>query len=106
MKKIMFITTTDAEYGFRLGGVLQQVASAEDVGRKLQDVCDDPDYGLVVIDEPLLQAIDEDTIQSIERQWDGVLLTLPSHEATREEIEAYMASLLRKTIGYHIKLNV
>ena len=54
MKKIVFITLGDAEFGFQLTGAIQHVAEKENLMDVLNNVTSDPDAGLLVVDERLL----------------------------------------------------
>ena len=53
MKKIAFITSEDAEYGFKLTGVNQYIAKKETIISMLEKIIREPDTGLVIIDERL-----------------------------------------------------
>jgi V/A-type H+-transporting ATPase subunit F len=106
MKKIASITTDDAEYGFRLAGIIQSIADKKDLITVLKKISKDPDIGLIIIDERLLDAGAEEKIREIEQRWDGVLLFLPSPERAEVEIEDYAIRLMRRAIGYHVRLKV
>ena len=67
---------------------------------------DDPDNGLVIIDERLVQNSVEERIREREEGWPGILLVLPSPEKLPPEVEDYAARLIRRAIGYHVRLNV
>ena len=45
-------------------------------------------------------------LRELEQAWNGVLLVLPSPEKPPAEVEDYAARLIRKAIGYHVRLNV
>ena len=51
MKKIVFITTCDAEFGFSLAGITHHVVDPPGTGEMLDSVMAEPDNGLVIIDE-------------------------------------------------------
>lgn len=104
MKKIAFITPSDAEHGFALAGVAQHAASPDGTEGKLQELMQDPDMGLVIIDERLMRAISEERLRELERGWRGVVLALPSPEKAAPEAEDYATRLIRRAIGYHVRL--
>jgi V/A-type H+-transporting ATPase subunit F len=106
MKKIAFITTPDAEYGFSLTGLTQTAAEACEALTALDTAAADPDTGLIIIDERLVQGDLEERMNEMEKAWPGILLVLPSPEKPAAEEEDYAARLIRRAIGYHVRLNV
>jgi V/A-type H+-transporting ATPase subunit F len=42
----------------------------------------------------------------MEHGWAGILLVLPSPEKLPAEVEDYAARMIRRAIGYHVRLNV
>ncbi len=106
MKKIAFITSEDAEYGFKLTGVNQYIAKKETIISMLEKIIREPDTGLVIIDERLVTGSAGERLREIEHAWQGVLLILPSPERPEVEIEDYAVSLIRRAIGYHVRLRL
>lgn len=106
MKKIVFMTPSDAEPGFGLAGIAQEIVAAEEAGAKLSTIMDEPDNGLIVLDERLLDALSEERLRELEEGWNGILLVLPSPEKMPPEKEDYAARLIRRAIGYHVRLGV
>ncbi len=106
MKKIVFITPQEAEYGFSLSGVTHHIAKVEDLKDMLVRTVRDPDTGLVIIDERLIEGIPLERLREIEQNWQGILLFLPSPERPGVEIEDYAAKLIRRAIGYHVKVKL
>ena len=106
MKKIVFITTCDAEFGFSLAGIMHHVVDPSGAGEMLDAVMAEPDNGLVIIDERLVRGGLEERMREQEKNWAGILLVLPSPEKLPAEFEDYAARLIRRAIGYHVRLNV
>jgi len=106
MKKIAFITPPDASYGFSLGGVAQHAVQVSDAEETLKEVMTEPDAGLVIIDERLLQGMPEERMRELEHGWAGILLVLPSPEKPPAEVEDYAARLIRRAVGYHVRLKI
>jgi vacuolar-type H+-ATPase subunit F/Vma7 len=106
MKNIAFITPPDAAYGLGLCGVPQHSVETGDADAALAKALAEPATGLVVIDERLLAALPEDRLREIEQAWNGILLVLPSPEKPPAEVEDYASRLIRRAIGYHVRLNV
>lgn len=106
MKKIVFMTPDDAIFGFRLTGVDHHVVERGKAEESLFKIIGEKDTGLVIIDERLLSDIAEEKIRDIERSWHGIMLILPSPERTPAELEDYAARLIRRAVGYHVRLNL
>ncbi len=106
MKKIVFLTTCDARFGFSLAGIAQHTVDPAEAEDKLVDIMAEPDNGLVIIDERLVRGAVEERMREREEAWDGILLVLPSPEKLAPEMEDYAARLIRRAIGYHVRLNV
>lgn len=104
MKRIVFLTPHDAEYGFSLAGVVQNVITEEEAEPKLRSLLSEPDTGLVVIDERLISGISDERLRELESKWYGVLLILPAPERAAVEVEDYALRLIRRAIGYHVKI--
>lgn len=100
------MTPPDAEYGFRLTGLSHYACADEEVESTLLNVTAEPGTGLVIIDERLLKHIEEDRLKEIERAWKGVLVVMPSPEKKEAEVEDYAARLIKRAIGYHVRLQV
>lgn len=112
MKKIAFITPRDVEYGFKLTGISQFLADASEAADVLKKAMEDTENGLAIIDERLITAsrdgggLSEERLRELEHQWQGILLVLPSPEKPPPEIEDYAARLIRRAIGYHVRLKL
>ncbi len=108
MKKIVFITPPDVQYGFSLTGVPQYAVDAKAFEAVLDKTMEEPENGLVIIDERLVVngGTFEERMRELERAWHGILLVLPSPVKPPAETEDYAARLIRRAIGYHVRLKV
>ena len=112
MKKISFITPPDASYGFSLTGLPQTAVEMADAEEALQRSMADPDVGLVIIEERLMsrgqtgQGMSHERVQELEQGWHGILLVLPAPEKPPEDVEDYTSRLIRRAIGYHVRLKL
>lgn len=104
MKKIVFLTPEDARYGFTMGGAVQHSVAAAEAEAALREVLADPESGVVVVDERLVEGIGMERFREMERRWFGILLVLPAPEG--EAGEDYALALIRRALGYHVKLQV
>ena len=104
MKKIVVITPRDARFGFSLAGVTQLVAAPEEVEGAVCRSMEDPDCGVVIVDERLLSGMAEERFRAMEKRWFGVLVVLPAPETVGRVAEDYAERLMRRVIGYHVRL--
>ena len=106
MKKIAFITPPEVEYAFELTGVRQYVSREEEAEITLLNTLKESETGLIVIDERLLRGLTEERLKEIEKSWGGIILVLPSPERPEVEVEDFAARLIKRAIGYHVKLKI
>jgi len=106
MKKVAFITPPDAGYGFQLGGISQYAIEEPDIEETLKQALAEPDNGLVIVDERLIKGMSEERLRELEQGWRGILLVMPSPVKPPPEVEDYAARLIRRAIGYHVKLKL
>ncbi len=104
MKKIAFLTPSDAEFGFQLTGVIQHTARSQTVEDMVRKFMAEGDIGLIVIDERLRQGVNEERLRELEKKWRGILLFLPAPERKGAAAEDYALALIRRAIGYHVRL--
>jgi vacuolar-type H+-ATPase subunit F/Vma7 len=105
MKKIVFITPDDAYPGFILAGCRQIPTTAAGAEDALRAVIFDPETSVAIIDERLLPGISEESLREMENGWRGVLIVLPTPEQKGvEAMEDYAMRMIRKAIGYHVRL--
>lgn len=106
MKKVIFITEPVARFGFSLAGIDQYIAEPQELEDILGKAVGDPENGLIVIDERLTSGIDEERMREIEGAWHGVIVVLPSPLAGPGEMEDYAARLIRRAVGYHVRIRL
>jgi len=106
VKKVIFLTEPVARLGFGLAGIDQYIAEPQELEDILGKAMGDPENGLIVIDERLTAGIDEERMREIEGAWHGVIVVLPSPLAGPGETDDYAARLIRKAIGYHVRIRL
>ncbi len=72
----------------------------------LKKIMAEPDNGLIIIDERMLNGVTEERLHELEQGWHGILLILPSPVKPPPEVEDYAARLIRRAIGYHVRLKL
>lgn len=106
MGKIIVITPEDAAFGFRLAGAVHYVSRREDLEKTLLNARGDPDAGIAIIDERLLEDRSEENVKEIETMWKGIFIVLPSPVRRGPDTEDYAARLIRRAIGYHMRVQI
>lgn len=105
--RMAVIADPDAAQGFRLAGLeAYPAASPEEARARLEELVQAGGYALVAVDGGLLPEPE----RAVERLMRGrdlpVLLTIPGLKEAfqRPDVEGYMRELVRRTIGFDIKL--
>jgi vacuolar-type H+-ATPase subunit F/Vma7 len=105
MKRIVVVTPPDARHGFALAGVRQLTAAPADVSATLQQLANDARTGVIVVDERLAAGPAQAQIREMERHWPGVVIVLPSPGKAARIEEDYVLQLIRRAIGYQVRLS-
>lgn len=106
MKSMVFLTPEDAAHGFLLAGIDHLTASRADFKGVLTKLMRAADHGMIVIDERFLTEDIERWLRETGKDWPGIVMILPPPAFAVGDGEDYAARLLRKAIGYHVRLNV
>ena len=104
MKEILFMTAKDSAPGFALTGVRQQSLDPEQAMEKLLQAFTDPDVGVMVVDNRLLEKIDPVRLRELTDRWPGVLVTLPAPAGMRVQPVDELQRLVQRALGYHVRL--
>ncbi|HEX9080189.1 MAG TPA: hypothetical protein VF795_11400 [Desulfuromonadaceae bacterium] len=105
MNRVVVITPRDARNGFACSGAIQQSVLPGGAAEALAQAVADGENGVVILDERLVPEIGEDRLAEVERLWPGVLVVLPAPAGAPGE-EDYAMRLIRKAIGYHVRVRV
>lgn len=106
MKRVMAITPQDARFGFGLAGINHQTTSGADITELLRKELADPDNGLIILDERLAREQGEEILREMERKWQGIIVILPKPALLPQEGDDYALRLIRRAIGYHVRLRL
>lgn len=104
MKKIVVVTPPDARHGFALTGVRQLTLASGQLQGALRDLLADTVVGLVIVDERLASAAEQAQLRDLERHWPGMVVILPAPAAEARLEEDYVLRLIRRAIGYQVRL--
>lgn len=108
--KLIIITNPELAVGFRLAGVeVQEVRNkteAEAIISRILRV--GREFGIIGIDEDLSAELDPDLLEDLEKAGLPLLIPFPTTDMVfakkRQDEDDYTANLIRRSIGYHIKL--
>lgn len=100
------VTRRGEGLGFRLAGApVEEIEEGEEAER-FKALVADASLGVLAVEEQLLERVPEPLLQRIGRE--GVPVLLPFALPKRwEEVgrgEEYVATLIRRAIGYHVKI--
>lgn len=104
--RLTVVTRPGAGLGFRLAGVpVEEVAEAR-AAERIAALLEEPDLGVLAVEDDLLRHVPEAVLDRPGRGGVPVLLpfTLPKQWGEGSGGEAYVAALIRRAIGYHIKI--
>jgi vacuolar-type H+-ATPase subunit F/Vma7 len=104
MRQCLFITLPDGRNGFGLAGFSQMVIEQGQLEASIQQGMENKAVGMIVIDERLLGGIDEDRLQAIEKRWDGIIVILPRPASAADRGEDFALRLIRRAVGYQVRL--
>lgn len=104
--RFRIVTRPGQGLGFRLAGApVEEVEEAEATAR-ISTLLADPDLGVLAVEESLLSRLPEPLLARVGRAGVPVLLpfALPGRWGESGRGEAYVAAMIRRAIGYHIKI--
>jgi V/A-type H+-transporting ATPase subunit F len=107
MGGLMVVTDSDTALGFRLAGVeVTEAAGADDAAERLLALLKTKGPGIVLYNEEYRSALSEDNRTTLEESIIPVFFAMPVARAgrTQETREVYLARLLRRAIGYQLKI--
>jgi vacuolar-type H+-ATPase subunit F/Vma7 len=107
MNKVLVITYSDIAVGFKLAGVdVITPHKDEEISDLFEECLDNNEYGLVAVEEIFLANLNEGIRKKLARAGKPIIvpITTPRKWAKKEEADTYLARLVRKAIGYQVKI--
>ncbi|MEW5850095.1 MAG: V-type ATP synthase subunit F [Myxococcota bacterium] len=104
---LMVVTRPGDGLGFRLAGVGVEEVTEGAEAERLAPLFRREDVGVIAIDERVLGRVPEVLLAQVERRGRPVLFpfTLPHRLAEPGRAESYVGALVRRAIGYHVRLS-
>lgn len=107
MARLIVVTDPDTALGFRLAGVeVSEVSAKEEAADRLLTLLRAKEAGIVIYNEEYLAGLPEKSQVALEESMSPVFFAIPVSQAKRvgEPREQYLARLLRRAIGYQLKI--
>ncbi len=107
MSELLVITRTGASLGFQTAGLATlEVDSQTDISALLLDLQEEGRYGLIAIEESFLDKASEHAKKRLRKKGLPVIvpLNLPLRWGEEEAGESPVLRLIRRAIGYQIKI--
>ena len=107
MRKILIITYPETASGFSLTGVdVMGLEKEEDLSEIIYWLLQEKTYALVAVEDAFLSSLDNGIRRRLDREGKPVIVSIstPKRWAVRGEAETYLARLIRRAIGYQIKI--
>jgi V/A-type H+-transporting ATPase subunit F len=104
--RFQVVTRPGDGLGFRLAGASVEEVEETAVAERFKALLADPSLGVLAVEEELLKQVPEALLEKLGRE--GVPVLLPFAFPRRWEQagrgEEYVATLIRRAIGYHVKI--
>lgn len=107
MANIVALVDEETVLGFRLAGVgARSTGTTEELRQSSESLLADPDVRLVLLDESLFRQLPERLQRKLEDSRSPVFIPIPAFRLLKGAMkpEEYVARLMRRAIGYHIKI--
>jgi vacuolar-type H+-ATPase subunit F/Vma7 len=90
--------------GFQLAGVDARPAERSEAASALKRLVDEPQVGLVLVDDVLYRALPQELLARLERKPLPIIDPFPAPRWGTEELaEEYVLEILRQAIGYRVR---
>lgn len=107
MRSMVALVGEEAALGFRLAGIGAGIAETpEELQRSAESLLAEPGVRLALLDETLFQQLPERVRKKLENSRSPVFIPVPASRIARGGMkpEEYVARLMRRAIGYQIKI--
>lgn len=104
--RVAVVSDATVALGFRLAGVRPQVVGSKEAAASLlSSMVDDPKWGVILVQEDMMPDVPPSGRRR-SREGLPVLVPFPAPSLERPpgEAEAYVAELLRRAVGYRVRL--
>jgi vacuolar-type H+-ATPase subunit F/Vma7 len=109
--KVVCIMREELALGFSLTGVdVMHVAGAEEAARTVHQVIADREWGLVILEEGLLDEMEQNTREELMQSNVPLIVPVPG-QLVWQDVEQlppdqYVAELIRRAVGYQLDVQL
>jgi V/A-type H+-transporting ATPase subunit F len=107
LSRLVAIAPSDSANGYRLTGIeVFETESAAEASKEVLRLLEDETVAMLLLSESLAEEMDNKTISVIEESSMPLVLVVPEPSGWEEvsDQEAYVGELIRRSIGYQIKI--
>ena len=106
MKKVLVLAPAHPVSGFAIAGVMAREAAPIQVADQIDAAIADASVGVLAIDERLIDPATDARIRELERHWRGALVVVPSPGRPGRPADDYARRLIRRAIGYQVRVQL
>lgn len=105
-RRLLVVAGPGSSAGFALAGVpVIEAADASEAATRMERLLNDPDAGVVVVDDSLYRELPEELRRSLQSSAQPVVIPIPGPDWTSESsAHEYIVEILRRAIGYRVRL--
>jgi vacuolar-type H+-ATPase subunit F/Vma7 len=105
--RVRVLASTATSAGYRLAGLtVDEVGNRATAGDRLAAAAADTDVGIILVEQRLLDAVPAAIRRAVDRRPLPIIVPIPApnwmHAAS--DAESYIVELLRRAIGYRVRL--
>lgn len=107
MSHVIALMEKEAGLGYRLAGVdVRETQTPEEMGRQATSLSLDPGVRLVIVDEEIFRGLPEPLQRKLEGNRSPLFVPVPSLPLRKgaPRPEEYVARLIRRAVGYQIRI--
>lgn len=107
MSHVIALMEKETGLGYRLAGVdVRETPTPEEMGRQARSLSRDPGVRLVILDEDLFRGLPEALQRTLEESRSPLFVPVPSLPLRKGALrpEEYVARLIRRAVGYQIRI--
>lgn len=101
---MVFVIPEDVRLGFNMAGIRERICSSDELAKTVLGLMQEEQVGIIAVDERLLARTGAEDLHALGKDWRGLLLVLPAPAAEEIAHEDYAMQLIKKAIGYHVRL--
>ena len=93
--------------GFALAGIpVREASTPREASAAIEAIASQPDIGVVLVEQELFERLDEAQRQKLQKRPTPIIVPFPgpAWEEQASPAEAYVLELLRRAIGYRVRL--